>query len=111
MLYGTNQEPYVTFKKKKDLRQFHSSLQIATENSLEFNIIPSCLPFNVTQVAVQRMDEKVCDAQKKLDLEKYKTSKKMAQLEELQTQYNQMQKDASDAVATDAGESEEAEVG
>ena len=57
------------------------------------------------------MDEKVCDAQKKLDLEKYKTSKKMAQLEELQTQYNQMQKDASDAVATDAGESEEAEVG
>ena len=64
----------------------------------------------ITQVAIQRMDEKVCDAQKKLDLEKYKTSKKMAQLEELQTQYNQMQKDASDAVATDAGESEEAEV-
>ena len=60
---------------------------------------------------MQRMDEKVCDAQKKLDLEKYKTSKKMAQLEELQTQYNQMQKDAAEAVATDAGKSAEAEVG
>ena len=59
---------------------------------------------------MQRMDEKVCDTQKKLDLEKYKTSKKMAQLEELQTQYNQMEKDASEAVATDAGESAEAEV-
>ena len=56
------------------------------------------------------MDEKVCDSQKKLDMEKYKTSKKMAQLEELQTQYNQMQKDAAEAVATDAGESAEAEV-
>ncbi len=57
------------------------------------------------------MDEKVCDAQKRLDLEKYKTSKKLQQLEELQTEYNQMVKDASDAVATDSGDSEEAEVG
>ncbi len=56
------------------------------------------------------MDEKVCDAQKRLDLEKYKTSKKLQELEELQTEYNQMVKDASDAVATDSGDSEEAEV-
>ncbi len=56
------------------------------------------------------MDEKVCDAQKKLDLEKYKTNKKMAELEELQTQYNQMEKTASESIATDAGDSAEAEV-
>ena len=56
------------------------------------------------------MDEIVRDQMKRLNMEKYKTTKKQKKLEELQTQYNSMVQDASAAVETDAGESEDAEV-
>ncbi|XP_013412590.1 coiled-coil domain-containing protein 151 [Lingula anatina] len=58
--------------------------------------------------AITIMDRKVCDYIKKLNALKHVTATKQKRLEELQTQYNQMVKDASDAVATDAGESEAA---
>lgn len=56
------------------------------------------------------MDDKVRDQVNKLNLMIYKTTTKQKRLEELQTQYNQMVKDSSDAVATDAGDSDDAQV-
>ena len=41
---------------------------------------------------------------------KHETTVKQKQLEELQTRYNQMLKDAEEAVKTDAGESDTAAV-
>ncbi len=63
------------------------------------------------QVAIVKMDEKVRDQVNKLNLMKYKTTAKEKRLEELKTQYDQMVKDSSDAVSTDAGESDDAQVG
>lgn len=62
------------------------------------------------QAAIMVMDHKVCDSIKKLNAEKHKTAMKQKKLEDLQTRYAQMVKDASDAVASDAGESESAQV-
>lgn len=56
------------------------------------------------------MDYKVCDTVKRLNALRHQTATKQKRLEDLQTQYNQMQKDASDAVATDKGESADAQV-
>ena len=56
------------------------------------------------------MDEKVRDRMNVLNSLKYRSVQKQKRLEELQTQYDQMQKDASDAVATDSGDSEDAQV-
>lgn len=56
------------------------------------------------------MDFKVCDTVKRLNALRHQTASKQKKLEELQTEYNQMQKDASEAVATDKGESGDAQV-
>ncbi|XP_064616243.1 outer dynein arm-docking complex subunit 3-like [Liolophura sinensis] len=59
--------------------------------------------------AITVMDHKVCDTLKHLNALKHQTATKQKKLEQLQTQYNQMVKDASEAVATDNGESEDAQ--
>ena len=55
------------------------------------------------------MDEKVRDRIKVLNRLKYQTVKLQKDLEEQQTKSDQMQKDAESAVATDSGESPEAQ--
>ena len=62
-------------------------------------------------VAIVKMDEKVRDRVNVLNNLKYQSVKKQKRLEELETQQGQMDKDASNAEATDSGESEEAQVG
>ncbi|XP_052222822.1 outer dynein arm-docking complex subunit 3-like isoform X2 [Dreissena polymorpha] len=59
--------------------------------------------------AITVMDYKVCDTVKRLNALRHQTATKQKRLEDLQTQYNQMQKDASEAVATDKGESSDAQ--
>lgn len=59
--------------------------------------------------AITVMDYKVCDTVKRLNALRHQTATKQKRLEDLQTQYNQMQKDASEAVATDKGESADAQ--
>lgn len=56
------------------------------------------------------MDYKVCDTVKRLNALRHQSATKQKKLEDLQTQYSQMQKDASDAVATDKGESADSQV-
>lgn len=56
------------------------------------------------------MDQKHSDHIKRLNAIKHENATKLKQLEELQTRYNQMIKDADEAVKTDAGESETAMV-
>ena len=56
------------------------------------------------------MDFKVCDTVKRLNALRHQTASKQKKLEDLQTQYNQMMKDASEAIATDQGESQDAQV-
>ena len=56
------------------------------------------------------MDAKVRDKVNVLNNARYQTSVLQKKMESLQTQYNQMVKDASDAAATDAGESTDAQV-
>lgn len=56
------------------------------------------------------MDEKVCDRMNVLNNLRYKTAQLQKKLEEKETQHDQMVKDSENAKATDAGESEEAQV-
>ena len=56
------------------------------------------------------MDEKVRDRINILNLLRYETVKKQKRVEELKTQYEQVEKETEAAVETDAGESEEAQV-
>lgn len=56
------------------------------------------------------MDQKHCELLKKLNAERHVTAKKQKRLEQLKTKQDQMTKDAKDAVETDAGESDEAQV-
>lgn len=59
--------------------------------------------------AITIFDHKVCDTVKRSNAMNHKTVQKQKKLEELQTQYNQMVKDASDAVSTDKGDSADAQ--
>ena len=61
------------------------------------------------QQAITIFDHKVCDTVKRSNAMNHITVSKQKRLEELQTQYNQMVKDSSDAVATDKGESADAQ--
>ena len=61
------------------------------------------------KVAIEKMDEKLRDKVNILNNLRYKTVKQQKRLEELCTQYDQMQKDSSDAMATDAGDSDDAQ--
>ncbi|XP_054769861.1 outer dynein arm-docking complex subunit 3-like [Lytechinus pictus] len=58
--------------------------------------------------AIRIMDQKACEAKKKLNAEKSQTLKRLKNFAELEVQYDQMIKDASDAEATTAGTSEDA---
>ncbi|KAK2155197.1 hypothetical protein LSH36_246g02041 [Paralvinella palmiformis] len=60
-------------------------------------------------VAIVKMDEKVRDRINILNLLRYETVKKQKRVEELKTQYEQVEKETEAAVETDAGESEEAQ--
>lgn len=55
--------------------------------------------------AITIFDHKVCDTVKRSNQMNHTTVAKQKRLEDLQTKYNQMVKDASDAVATDKGDS------
>ncbi|RUS91204.1 hypothetical protein EGW08_001010 [Elysia chlorotica] len=57
--------------------------------------------------AIVILDHKVCDSMKQLNARRHVTARKQKRLEELQTQYDQMCKDSSDAVSTDKGDSTE----
>ena len=54
------------------------------------------------------VDQQHSDHIKKLNVLRHENTSKQKQLEELQTRYDQMIKDAEEAVKTDAGESETA---
>jgi len=56
------------------------------------------------------MDHKLCDTLKKLNRLKHGTAVKLKKLEGLQISYDQMVKDGSEAIATDKGESADAQV-
>ena len=56
------------------------------------------------------MDHKVCDTVKRLNGLRHITALKQKILESNIVQYDQMMKDSSDAVATDKGESADAQV-
>ena len=56
------------------------------------------------------MDQRISDSRKKLNRLKYETTVYQKKLKDLQTQHDQKVKDAQNAVETDAGESEDAQV-
>jgi len=62
------------------------------------------------QQAIVIFDHKVCDSMKRLNSKRHATARKQKRLEELQTEYDQMVKDSSDAVSTDKGDSQDAQV-
>lgn len=62
------------------------------------------------QQAITVMDHKVCDTMKRLNSMKHQSAQKQKRLEKLQTEYQQMVDDSSEAVATDKGESKDAQV-
>lgn len=53
----------------------------------------------------------MCDTAKRLNALRHQTATKQKKLDIIETQYDQMLKDSSDAVATDKGESTDAQVG
>ncbi|XP_022320197.1 outer dynein arm-docking complex subunit 3-like [Crassostrea virginica] len=59
--------------------------------------------------AITVMDHKVCDTMKRLNALKHQSAQKQKRLEKLQTEYQQMVDDSSEAVATDKGESKDAQ--
>merc|ERR1712136_279608 len=61
------------------------------------------------KMAVSVVDQKVCDNKKRLNAMKSTTSARRQKLNELQTAYDQMIKDASAAVEMDKGESDSAQ--
>lgn len=62
------------------------------------------------QAAINKLDQQVCESIKKLNALKHQRNVKEKKLRELSTEYDQMVTDAEDAVNTDAGESEDAQV-
>ena len=80
---------------------------VSKESCWGFNkVVP---PFLSPQQAITIFDHKVCDTVKRSNAMNHVTVSKQKRLEELQTQYNQMVKDASDAVSTDKGDSADAQ--
>ncbi|XP_033763026.1 coiled-coil domain-containing protein 151-like [Pecten maximus] len=59
--------------------------------------------------AITIMDHKVCDTVKRLNNLRHQTASKQKRVETLQTKYEQMVQDSSEAVATDKGESADAQ--
>jgi len=59
--------------------------------------------------AIAKLDQQVCESKKKLNAMSHQQKMKEKKLAALQTEYNQMIKDAETVVLTDAGESKEAQ--
>ena len=64
----------------------------------------------IIQAAIQLTNEQLGDLKNRLNSHRHINASKMKQLEELQTRYDLMVKEAEEAVQTDAGESETAAV-
>ena len=62
------------------------------------------------QAAITKLDQQVCEAEKKLNACKHQRSTREKKLAALETEYNQLVKDAEEVSSTDAGESAEAQV-
>ena len=62
------------------------------------------------QSAITKLDQQVCEAEKKLNACKHQRSTREKKLAALETEYNQLVKDAEEVSSTDAGESAEAQV-
>lgn len=59
--------------------------------------------------AIGKLDQQVCECKKKLNATAHQQNMKEKKLKSLQTEYDQMVKDAETVVMTDAGESKEAQ--
>jgi len=59
--------------------------------------------------AISKLDQQVCECKKKLNLTLHQQTMRDKKLKALQTEYDQMIKDAETVVMTDAGESKEAQ--
>jgi len=61
------------------------------------------------KAAINKLDQQVCEAIKKQNALNHQRKTRVKKLEQLQTEYDQMVKDAEEVMNTDAGESEEAQ--
>lgn len=61
------------------------------------------------KAAITKLDQQVCEAEKKLNACKHQRSTREKKLAALETEYNQLVKDAEEVSSTDAGESAEAQ--
>ncbi|XP_058956932.2 outer dynein arm-docking complex subunit 3 [Pocillopora verrucosa] len=61
------------------------------------------------KAAITKLDQQVCEAEKKLNACKHQRNTREKKLEALETEYNQLVKDAEEVSSTDAGESAEAQ--
>ena len=62
------------------------------------------------KAAINKLDQQVCEAIKKHNALNHQRKTRVKKLEQLQTEYEQMVKDAEEVMNTDSGESEEAQV-
>ncbi|XP_046376199.1 outer dynein arm-docking complex subunit 3-like [Haliotis cracherodii] len=72
-------------------------------------VMRAALSSKTGREAIIIYDHKVSDSMKRLNALRHQTAQKQKRLEEAQTQYNILVKDSSDAVATDKGDSHEAQ--
>lgn len=61
------------------------------------------------KAAINKLDQQVCEAIKKRNALNHQRKTRVQKLEQLETEYQQMVKDAEEVISTDAGESEEAQ--
>ncbi|CAH3143122.1 unnamed protein product [Pocillopora meandrina] len=61
------------------------------------------------KAAITKLDQQVCEAEKKLNACKHQRNTREKKLAALETEYNQLVKDAEEVSSTDAGESAEAQ--
>jgi hypothetical protein len=103
-------DEHVISKGLQDHPADRNALRDKPGNVSHFHFINILIEALIKQVAIVKMDEKVRDRVNVLNSLKFRSVQKQKRLEELQTSYNQMVKDSSDAVATDAGDSEDSQV-
>ncbi|XP_070532404.1 outer dynein arm-docking complex subunit 3-like [Ptychodera flava] len=104
-------------KMRKENKSLHKTLadskagdeRVINSAFAERNIERAAMRGKSGRQAIGVMDQKVCEAIKKLNALKAMTEKKERKYAELLTQHKQMTKDASDADAMDEGTSDEAQ--
>jgi hypothetical protein len=74
------------------------------------NSIVKKIIFTLSKAAITIVDQQHSDHIKRLNSIKHENAVKQKQIEEYQTRYDQIVKDAEEAIKTDAGESETAVV-